>query len=95
MRVLGLTARKGPGIKGRKTGNADVDGSLASRCNVSVQTAFEAILEHELEREGERTMAMFGHRLQALFGWATEPFGHGLEAIFGWAKLLQIPLIDN
>ena len=32
-------------------------------------------------------MTMFGHRLQALFGWATEPFGHGLEAIFGWAKM--------
>ena len=40
-------------------------------------------------------MAGFGHGLQALFGWATEPFGHGLEAIFGWAKWLQIPLIDN
>ena len=32
-------------------------------------------------------MAVFGHGLQALFGWATEPFGHGLEAIFGWAKM--------
>ena len=40
-------------------------------------------------------MALLGHGLQALFGWATEPFGHGLEAIFGWAKWLQIPLIDN